>query len=677
KDLSSAKTFIAEPFISQFVFRANWQQNFIEIVNPGTEPLDLSKYCLVRNYNTDPANAITINSGVDNFAARYDRYIPGYIWQDETDWTVQPSILVPDISVNPIVQPGDVFVIAWAWPNYENDAGTRDRLWENFGEIDVNFKNEYNPWGLTWTENNNSTDANVMAGWLNNTWMLYKITNDSVLNGLKPLNDPSDAELIDVLGNCDGTDFGGIEGQTYAQATGLKRKPEIQKGNPVPSASFGDREAGTSEWIYTTTAYWESRGYGWPDNHYMNSDGIGSHDFDPITIYYSTIVSGVYLVSEGYSMNETIKGPEPGITIDEFLNNIAKLDEGQTLIMKRGETVLTGADILEDGDVLEVEAAQPELGKTVKNKSAYTIEVKEGALDNDATLTSTTYEITIDGATGIIAGIAPNTKLIDVYNNVTAPATAAQFNAIFENGEYAPFKMLNFDTVYVDVMATEKILFEVVAQDMATKITYQLDLESSSSDAYVLSNVFLVDQDASEITMIPDGTSAQSLLSLLIPAPGATVELQNKAGQVRADGSVYIDDKVVVTSEDGTTTKTYSIKLVNYIRNHRMANLYSELFTINQKSGRISITGTFSLDQFAENVYTSYDASYVIIGADGNEKTSGNIEGGDKAVVTSFDGTVTKTYSIVVKLGFDEVNKGVDQISVYPNPTNRLINISG
>lgn len=677
KDLSSAKTFSAEPFISQFVFRANWQQNFLEIVNPGTEPLDLSNYCLVRNFNTDPANAITINSGVDNFAARYDRYIPGYIWQDETDWTVQPSILVPDISVNPIVQPGDVFVIAWAWPNYQNDAPTRDRLWENFGEIDVNFKNEYNPWGLTWTENNNSTDANVMAGWLNNTWMLYKITNDSVLNGLKPLNDPNDAELIDVLGNSDGTEFGRIEGANYVQATGLKRKPEVQKGNPVPSASFGDREAGTSEWIYTTTAYWESRGYGWPDNHYMNSDGIGSHDFDPITIYYSTVVSGVYLVSEGYSMNETIKGPEPGITIDEFLTNIVKLDEGQTLIMKRGETVLTGADILEDGDVLEVEAAQPELGKTVKNKSAYTIEVKEGALDNDATLTSTTYEITIDGETGIIAGIAPNTKLIDVYNNVTAPATVAQFSAIFDNGEYAPFKMLNFDTVYVDVMATEKILFEVVAQDMVTKITYQLDLESSTSDAYVLSNVFLVDQEASEITMIPDGTSAQSLLNLLIPAPGATVELQNKAGQVRTDGSVYIDDKVVVTSEDGTVTKTYTIKLVNYIRNHRLANLYSELFTINQKSGRITITGTFSFDQFAENVVTSYDATYIMLDADGNEKTSGNIEGGEQVIVTSYDGTVTKTYNIVVKVGFDEISNKTDQISVYPNPTNGLINISG
>jgi hypothetical protein len=291
------------------------------------------------------------------------------MWQDETDWAVQPSMLVRDVVVNPIVQPGDVFVMAWAYDRYQNGAGTPTRAWENFDQIDVNFKNEYNPWGLTWTENNNSTDNNVMAGWINNTWMLYKITNDSVLNGLKPLNDPRDVELIDVIGNSDGSDFGRIEGQSYSQATGLKRKAEIQKGNPVPSASFGDREAGTSEWIYTTTAYWETRGIGWPTSHYMNSDGIGSHDFLPITEYYSTIVSGVYIVSEGYSMAETIKGPEPGITVDDFLLKIIKLDPGQTLVIKRGTTILTGADLLETGDVLEVEASQAEIGKTTKKQN--------------------------------------------------------------------------------------------------------------------------------------------------------------------------------------------------------------------------------------------------------------------------------------------------------------------
>lgn len=676
KDLSSAKTFKAEPFISQFVFRANWQQNFLEIVNPGTEPLDLSKYCLVRNFNTDPANAITINSDVDNFAARYDRYIPGYIWQDETEWGVQPSMLVKDVSVNPIVQPGDVFVVGWVWPNYENDAGTRSRLWENFDQIDVNFKNEYNPWGLTWTENNNSTDNNVMAGWLNNSWLLYKITNDSVFNGLKPLNDPNDVELIDVIGNCTGADLGAIEGQSYNQNSGLKRRPEVQQGNSIPGDSFGDGEVGTSEWIYTTPSYWAEQGFGWPDNAYMLSDGIGAHDFAPITQYYSTIVSGAYLVSDGYSMNESIKGPEPGITADEFLANIIKLDPGQVLVLKRGTTILSGLDELKTGDKLEVEAVAAEIGKTTKNKSAYIINVMAGALSTNAVLTSSVYDISIIGNTGIVAGIAPKTSLLDAYNNVTAPATAAQFNVLYDDGRYAPFKMLTFDTTYVNALASQDIVFEVIAQDNKTKIVYNLELVSSPSDAYVLSNVYLVDQNASTISMIPNATNAIALLNLLIPAPGATIELQNKMGQIRNFGPIYKDDKVVVTSQDGKTQKVYTIALVNDIRNYRKAYLYSKVYTINQKTLRVSITGTISVNDFMNNVYTSWDGTYVIQSAEGAAKTTGNIEDGDKVIVTSADGSNTKTYALQVKVGFENINT-VGNINMYPNPTNGIVNISG
>ncbi|HKM94041.1 MAG TPA: T9SS type A sorting domain-containing protein [Prolixibacteraceae bacterium] len=676
KDLSSAKTFKAEPFISQFVFRANWQQNFLEIVNPGTDPLDLSRYCLVRSYDLDAQSAITSDSGIDDFNNRYNRYVPGYIWQDETDWDVEPSMLVKDVSVNPVVAPGDVFVIGWVWPNYENDAGSRDRLWENFDQIDVNFKNEYNPWGLTWTESNNSTENNVMAGWLNNSWLLYKITNDSVFNGLKPLNDPNDVELIDVIGRCTGAEMGAIEGQTYNQNSGLKRKPEVQQGNPIPGDSFGDGEVGTSEWTYTTTAYWDAQGFGWPDNNFMNSDGIGAHDFMPITKYYSTIASGAYIVSDGFSMTESIKGPEPGITVDEFLANIIKLDAGQVLVLKRGTTILTGVDLLENGDVLEVEAVAAEIGKTTKNKSAYIIDVVAGALNTNAVLSSSVYDISIVGNTGIVAGIAPKTSLLDAYNNVTAPATAAQFNVLYDDGRYAPFKMLTFDTTYVDVLATQNILFEVVAQDNVTKIVYSLELASSPSDAYVLSNVYLVDQDASTINMIPNATNAIALLNLLIPAPGATMELQNKMGQARNFGPIYKDDKLVVTSQDGQTQKTYSIALVNDIRNYRKAYLYSKAYTVNQKTLRINLTGTIAVSNFMDNVYTSWDGTYVIQSADGAVKTTGNIEDGDKVIVTSADGTNTKTYNILVKVGFENINTA-GNINMYPNPTNGIVNISG
>lgn len=44
-----------------------------------------------------------------NWLMRYEKYIPGYKWQNEGDWFVQPYIAEQDLSVNAIVQPGDVF----------------------------------------------------------------------------------------------------------------------------------------------------------------------------------------------------------------------------------------------------------------------------------------------------------------------------------------------------------------------------------------------------------------------------------------------------------------------------------------------------------------------------------------------------------------------------------------
>jgi phosphatidate phosphatase PAH1 len=75
------------------------------------------------------------------------------------------------------------------------------------------------------------------------------------------------------------------------------------------------------------------------------------------------------------------------------------------------------------------------------------------------------------------------------------------------------------------------------------------------------------------------------------------------------------------------------------------------------------------------NVYTSYDATYVIQAAGGVAKTSTNIEDGDIVLVTSFDGTVTKTYNIVVRVSVETIDQ-IGAVKMYPNPTNGAVNIS-
>jgi hypothetical protein len=665
KDMSNLQPFEPEPIISEFVFRADWRQMFIEIYNPGTVPLDLSKYCIVRAYESNPVEAIATFSGEDDFGARYRRYVPGYMWDDETNWAVQPSMLVRDGNIDAIVEPGDVFVIAWAFPDYKDTNDDYPR----FDQINVNFKNGYNPWGIEFTEEELASYDHIAGGWYNDTWYLYKITNDTVLNGEKPLTNPADAQIIDVLGRTDGTAFGTIDGQNYDQNSVLTRKPNIYTGNILPGGSFGDGETG-SEWIFRNEPYWAAQGYGWPATNSMNSDGIGAHEVAPITEFISTIASVLYIVSDGFTLEETIVGPEPGITVDDFLLNIIKSDEDQELTVSRDGTEISGADELQDGDKLTVVSANGD------NTTIYTITVAEGLLDDNATLTSDIYDITIDGSTGVISGIDAGTKLIDVYDGVTAPASIQVFSIFYESGEYAPFKMLNYDSIYVDVIATENIFFEVVAQNGVNKITYQLDITSSSSDAYVLSSVYEIDQDESVISLLPDGINVSSFFKNLIPAPGATIELQNNMGQVRDFGTIVTDDVLIVTAEDGTTQKIYTITMLSEVINWRTAYIFSDVYSVTQNTRRITVDQIVDVSTFLDNIYTIYDATFQLLDENGSVKTSGDIAVGDYVSVTSFDGSYTQTYTILFPSSVNQIDK-VSNIKMYPNPTNGTVNISG
>jgi hypothetical protein len=670
KDLTNVQPFSTEPFFSQFVFRADWSQNFIEICNPGNQDLDLNRYVLVRSYSESPAEAISIYSAETDWANRYNRYVPGFVWQDEASWQVQPGILEQDLSVNSIVKGGDVFVIAWAYPNYENDASTQNRLWENFGEIDVNFKTGYNPWGIEFTEDKLGEYVNVAGGWYNSSWLLYKILNDSVLNGLKPLRDPEDVQIIDIIGRCNGTNFGTIDGQTYDQNSGLKRLKQYHKGNTEPGGSFGDGTVGTSEWLYTTSAYWTAKGYGWPDNNFMTSDGIGSHEFTPISSFISTVSSVSFVVSSGYSMNESIIGPAPGITVDGFLEKIIKSDDAQKLTLTRGSTVLTGSDALVTGDALTVVSADGQ------NTTKYIIDVSVGKLATDAKLTSTIYTINVSGNSGTVSGFAPGTLLRTVYEGVTVPATASLFTIYNSDGTYASFKEINFDTVYVDVIATDQIFFEVTAQDGTTKITYQLQPTSNSSDAYVLSNVYDIDQDAAIIKLLPDGTNVTSFFGNLIPAPGATIKLLNKMDQVRDFGTIYKDDKLVVTAQNGINKKVYTLKMYSETALAREARVFSDIYLVSQTKYTIKIPkGTTEITEFISKITISQGATYELFDSKGNVKTTGAIAALDKIKVTSADGKRVSVYTISFKVSSAIFKQG--NIRMYPNPTTGEIKIAG
>ena len=74
------------------------------------------------------------------------------------------------------------------------------------------------------------------------------------------------------------------------------------------------------------------------------------------------------------------------------------------------------------------------------------------------------------------------------------------------------------------------------------------------------STVGTVDDGAETITDVPNGTTLADFKTAITPASNATFEVYE------ADGTTVATDlqdgyKVIVTAEDGTTTKTYTVNV--------------------------------------------------------------------------------------------------------------------
>ena len=155
KDPRNVQPFKAEPFISEYVFWEQWSNSFMEICNPGNQPLDLSDYMIVGSWSADPAGAIQSQMLPENWMDRYDKYIPGYKWVDEGTWQVNPGVVEQDLNINPIVMPGDVFTLGYiSQDQFALIPWLPDYVWQVPGQLDIQFNNyegklaNYsNPWG--------------------------------------------------------------------------------------------------------------------------------------------------------------------------------------------------------------------------------------------------------------------------------------------------------------------------------------------------------------------------------------------------------------------------------------------------------------------------------------------------------------------------------------------------
>jgi hypothetical protein len=655
KDPTKLQPWSADPFISQFVWQEQWANAFMEVCNPGNQPLDMSDYMFCFGYVNSPSEAITRLGQPADWAGRYGKYIPGYKWQDETNWQVQPGLAIQDLNVNPLVQGGDVFVIGDI-----RVTGSSGYPWWASQQCDIDLG--HTPWGGETVDNWSS-----LQQWNGANWYLFKIENDSIKTGLKPATDPNDFTLIDVFGSGDGSApvVGGLQMQ---QINGYVRKPDIYKGNPEFKGSFGT-DAATSEWIFTDRAYYDARNVGWPNDILFVADGIGSHFMNDVTVYKSTVSSLTYKVSDGYSNNELIRGLVTNTTGEGFLANIIKADEAQALTLKSSAdgAILAVTDTLMNGDTLIVKSAD------LSNTTKYVLEVTEQGLSNDALLTSATYDIAVTGNTGTVSGFDYGTLLKNVVSHVTVPA-GATMDVIDGLGAYVPLKILNFDTVYVDVQVSADIFFAVTAENGVDKIVYQLTPNATSSDAFVTSSVFAIDQESALIDLVPDGTSVYGFLSNLVPAPGATMKLLDKMGYERLFGNVMKDDKLVVTAADGETTKTYYLQMLGE-KSTALAYVVSDVYSVDQVLFVVGeVPQGIQISAFVTNLVAAPGATIKVTNSQGVTQT-GALQSSYLVVVTSEDGSNTATYMITFASGI--VDNDRDAIRVYPNPSHGRVTVSG
>jgi len=659
KDPVNVQPWFGEPFISQWVYQDDWANCYLEIANPGTEPLDLSHYMFIFSWGSEK-DSWDWNNANTEFSNAYLKYVPGKKWVDEADWQVQPRMLLPDLSTNSIVYPGDVFVMANV--NQNRYGSIYDPYYK---EIDIEFMK--NPWGV-------NAGNNVLNNWMGSwggSYFMYKILNDSVINGIKPATDRRDFKLIESLGNnSDGSAFN-IGGTGVDAIQSYYRKPSVYKPNPEIKGSYGTN-TDDSEWYMRNSAYFIQLNYGWPDQIVKILDGIGSHVMDEVTIYRSTVSSKVYKVSPGYSHQETIKGLTTGTTVTGFYANIIKANALQTLKVKSATSglVIPDANAISKGDSLIVLSADS------TNTSKYILDVTASGLSTDALLTSLTYTIKVAGTTGTIGGFPQGTLLKTVFAGVTVPA-GATMTMTDANDAYMTLTKLNYDSLYVNVVATDAVYFEVIAENGTSRVLYQLTPTSNPGDAYVTSDVYSVDQFASLIQFVPNGTSVHSLLSNVTPAPGATLTVYDKAGFVRTSGDIYKDDKLMVTSADGKATKAYYFSMLNFNANPYLAYVISDEYQVDQiKYNIVGPKTNTSLSEFEAKLYPSFGATLKVLDKNGVAIT-GNLSQGAKLVVTAIDGMTTATYNIEVQFPDAVIAPVAETIRMYPNPTTDKVIING
>ena len=245
-----------------------------------------------------------------------------------------------------------------------------------------------------------------------------------------------------------------------------------------------------------------------------------------------------------------INGTNHTVAIEvAYGTNVANLVAGFTL--STGATAKVGTDI-------QVSAVT---ANNFTNPVVYTITAEDATTTQDWTVTvtvkapntdATLSDLKVEGAT--VTGFVASTLEYTVnypYGTITVPAVAFALNDVTATA-------VQTDATVIPGATT----VEVTAQDGTTKITYTVNFawDAASTEAYVTSTVYTVDGTAGTITNVPYNASLSAFKSNLTPAGFATFEVYESDSTTVA-ATLASGQKVIVTAQDGVTTKVYTITL--------------------------------------------------------------------------------------------------------------------
>ncbi|HYW94666.1 MAG TPA: T9SS type A sorting domain-containing protein, partial [Bacteroidales bacterium] len=232
-----------------------------------------------------------------------------------------------------------------------------------------------------------------------------------------------------------------------------------------------------------------------------------------------------------------------------------------------------------------------------------------------------------------------------------------------------------YDTLYVDVQANGETYLKVTAEDRVTSISYRLIPDVQSNEAYITSFVYGVDQDASLIQYIPRGTTVDMLYRNVIPSDGASMQVYDKASMERMNGGLYKDDRLVVTAQDGETTRTYFFSILEDAG--YLAYVVSDIYAVDQDTKMISggVYETTPVNEFMGNLVPAPGASIKLEDKDGTVYTNGNLIKESRLKVTSANNQNVIYYTIEVLTSREDLNNS--NITLYPNPTTGRVTVAG